>query len=304
MKKRLTFGDLTGILPAIPTPTTSDDVVDDAQVHKLVAYLRNGGVRGLVPLGGTGEYCSLSRAQRVRMVEACARASGDDLPVVAGVLDPGFHDALDAGRAFADAGADGLLVLTPYYTNPTQAGIRDYFLRYADNAPLPVVLYEIPYRTRIAIQPEVIHELSRHENIIGIKACNTDMHHFLKLVAGVSNEFSVLGGEDALFPLHMAAGARGGIIVTASVIPKTWMEMYRLGFAGEHSRALAAHRQLLPFLDYSFAETNPGPLKSVWDIIGIDAPHVLAPLVVASSSLEAQLRAELSARLLCESALP
>lgn len=303
MNKRLTGSDLHGICPAIPTPTTVDDTVDTRAVRKLVDYLVQGGVNGLLALGGTGEFCSLPHEQRLQMVASCSEAARGRVPVIAGVLYPGFHDALSSGRALAAAGADVLMVLTPYYITPSQAGIRDYFLRFADASPVPIMIYEIPYRTRIAVAPDVLHELSRHENIVGMKSSDTDMYHFLKVVAGVSDTFSVFGGEDTLFPLHMAAGAKGGVIVTASLLPKTWKAIYQAGSAGQHARAVAMHRKLIPLLDMSFAEVNPGPLKSVWDLIGIDAPHVLAPLVSASGELRKKLRAELSARLADEAGI-
>ena len=212
---------LKGILPAIPTPVNADDTIHSDAARTLLRYLLKQGIDGVVPLGGTGEYGALSRAERVRMAEITVqevKAHGRDVPVIAGVLDPGYHDAIGAGRDFAAAGADGLLVLTPYYTNPTQAGIRDYFLRYADESPLPILIYEIPYRTRIAIAPEVLHELSRHENIVGMKACNTDMWHFLRTVAGVDESFAVLSGEDTLFPLHVAAGGIVAALVSLAAV--------------------------------------------------------------------------------------
>ena len=212
------------------------------------------------------------------------------VPVIPGVLDPGFHDALQAGREFADAGADALMVLTPYYTTPTQAGIREYFLRYADASPLPVMIYEIPYRTRIAIAPEVLHELSRHPNIIGMKACNTDMYHFLRTVAGVDESFAVFSGEDTLLPVHLAAGAQGGIVVTASLLPKAWRKVYDLATEGRTRDAMLLHRRLIPLMNLAFAETNPGPMKSVMDLIGVDAPEVLDPLVQPGADLQASLR--------------
>jgi 4-hydroxy-tetrahydrodipicolinate synthase len=303
MKKRITAADLRGIFPAIPTPVTAEDRIDEAATRKLVAHLLEQGIDGIVPLGGTGEYGALPREERVRMAGVCAEAAGGRAPVVAGILDPGFHDALSAGKAFAAAGADALMVLTPYYTTPTQQGIRDYFLRYADASPVPVLIYEIPYRTRIAIAPEVLHELSRHGNIIGMKACNTDMYHFLKVVAGVDESFSVFSGEDTLFPLHMAGGARGGIVVTASVLPRTWRRLYELGQAGRTADAMAMHRKLIPLLDMAFAETNPGPLKSVLDLVGVSAPRVLDPLLAPARELQQRLRAELGACLRAEAQL-
>ncbi len=303
MNHKLTAADLRGIFPAIPTPVTADDKIDQDATRKLMAYLLGNGISGVVPLGGTGEYGALSREERVRMAALCVEAAAGKVPVIPGVLDPGFHDALDAGKAFARVGASALMVLTPYYTSPTQQGIRDYFLRYADASPVPVMIYEIPYRTRIAIAPEVLHELSRHENIIGMKACNTDMYHFLKVVAGVDVSFSVFSGEDSLFPLHMAAGARGGVVVTASVLPRTWRAIYDLSLAGKTAEAVALHRELIPLLDLAFSETNPGPLKSVLDLVGVSAPTVLAPLVAPAPELQARLRAELTQRLQAEAAL-
>lgn len=291
---------LRGVLSVIPTPVNADDTIHAPAAQRLLAYLLERGIDGIVPLGGTGEYGALPRAERIRMARLTVDAAAGRVPVIAGVLDPGFHDALDAGRALAEAGVDALLVLTPYYTNPTQAGIRDYFLRYAEESPLPILIYEIPYRTRIAIEPEVIHELSRHERIIGMKACNTDMYHFLRTVAGVDASFSILSGEDTLLPLHLAAGARGGMVVTASLLPRAWRRIYTLATTGRVQEALEAHRELIPLMDMVFAETNPGPMKSVMDLIGVDAPLLLDPLVAPAPALQARLREELKKQLALE----
>ena len=303
MTTKLTAAQLRGIFPALPTPVRADDSVDAQATHALMRYLLPKGIAGVVPIGGTGEYGALPRDERVRMTALCAQEADGRVPVIPGVLDPGFHDALAAGKAFAAAGASALMVLTPYYTTPTQRGIRDYFLRYADASPVPVLIYEIPYRTRIAIAPEVLHGLSRHPNIIGMKACNTDMYHFLQVQAGIDATFAVLSGEDTLFPVQMAAGAKGGIVVTASALPRTWRRLYEACAAGRTQDALRLHRALIPLLDLAFAETNPGPLKSVLDLVGIDAPRVLQPLVAPAPALREKLRAEM-AQLLQEEAAP
>ena len=300
MTTQLTAARLRGIFPAIPTPVRADDTIDAEATRALLRHLLPQGVSGIVPIGGTGEYGALPRAERVRMTALCVEEADGRVPVIPGVLDTGFHDALDAGKAFAGAGASAVMLLTPYYTTPTQRGIRDYFMRYADASPVPVLIYEIPYRTRIAIAPEVLHELSRHPNIIGMKACNTDMYHFLKVVAGVDDSFAVLSGEDTLFPVQMAAGARGGIIVTASMLPRTWRALYELCAAGRTAEAMKKHRALIPLLDLAFAETNPGPLKSVLDLVGATAPRVLAPLVAPATELQQRLRAEMQQRLAAE----
>lgn len=293
----LTANRLRGLFPAIPTPVKADDTIDAGAVSAMFTWLNKQGIDGVVPLGGTGEYGALARAERIKMAGLSAKAMAGRGPVIAGVLDTGFHDALQAGREFAAEGVDGLLVLTPYYTNPTQAGIRDYFLRYADASPVPVLIYEIPYRTRIAIEPKILHELSRHPKIIGMKACNLDMYHFLQVVAGVDESFAVLSGEDSLFPLHLAAGAKGGIIVTACLLPRAWRQIFETATAGKTADALSLHRRLIPLMNMAFAETNPGPMKAVMDMVGVEAPRMLAPLVQPAPTLVASFRAELGRQL-------
>jgi len=279
-----------GIFAAIPTPVQRDGAVHEGATCALLDYLIRQGADGVVPLGGTGEFGSLSQRERVHMAEVTTTHVAGRMPVVAGVLTPGLRDGLDAARDFAAVGVDAVMVVTPYYTNPTQQGIRDYFMRFADESPLPVLLYEIPYRTRIAIDPTVIHELSRHERIIGMKACNPDLYHFLKTAAGIDESFSLLSGEDTLFPLHMSAGARGGVLSTATMLPKTWRRIMDLVRGGNLQEALLMHRQLMPFIDLVFAETNPGPMKSVLQAIGVDAPELLEPLLPAAAQTSARLR--------------
>ncbi|CAH1671162.1 MULTISPECIES: 4-hydroxy-tetrahydrodipicolinate synthase [unclassified Chelatococcus] len=293
----LTADRLSGILPALTTPVDQDDRVDAGAVRAHFAWLFEHGIDGVLPLGGTGEYGALSQGERRRMVSLCAEEMSGKGPVIAGVLDPGYHDALQSAKDFAAEGADAVLLVTPYYTNPTQAGIRDYYLRFADESPVPVLIYEIPYRTRIAIEPKVLHELSRHHRIIGMKACNTDMYHFLQVIAGVAPDFAVLSGEDILFPLQVAAGARGGIIVTANLVPGLWREIYDAARSGDLSDALPRHRRLMPLINMAFAETNPGPMKAVMDLIGVNAPRPLAPLVTPDPELVSSLRTELAALL-------
>lgn len=289
----LTAASLQGLLPAVPSLVNADGTTDTGAMQALVEYLLRNGVDGFVPLGGTGEYGALARAERRKLTETVTRTVNGKVPVVAGVLDTGYFDALEATRMLADAGANAVMVVTPYYTNPTQQGLRDYFLRLADESPLPIVIYEIPYRTRIAFTPAVLHELSRHPRIIGMKACNTDMYHFLQVVAGIDGaHFSVLSGEDTLLPLHVGAGACGAIVVTANLLPRAWRRVFDLARAGRLGEALAVHRQLIPLMNLAFAETNPGPMKAVLDVIGIHAPHLLAPLVPAAPALAAQFRTE------------
>lgn len=274
----MTLDALEGIYPAIPTPVTAEGRLDEPSSRALIERVVASGVQGVVPLGGTGEYGALHRADRQRMAALSVQTVAGRMPVIAGVLDPGLNDALDAGKTFAREGVDALMVVTPYYTTPTQQGLLDYFTRYADESPVPVLIYEIPGRTRIAFAPDTLHRLSRHPNIIGMKACNTDFYQFLQVIAGVDTSFAVLSGEDTLFPLHVAAGAKGGVLLGATLLPGLCREICQLASTGRLPEALVLHRELFPLFGALFAETNPGPMKSVLPLLGIDSPAMLCPL--------------------------
>jgi 4-hydroxy-tetrahydrodipicolinate synthase len=285
----LTKERLAGILPAIPTPTRGTGEVDVAALRGLVRQLLSQGVDGIVPLGGTGEFLALEPLERARAVQAVVDEVAGRVPVIAGVLSPGLGDALPACRDFDRAGADAVMVITPYYVTPTQDGIRDYFRRVLDASPRPVVLYDIPYRTRVAMTPETISSIADDPRAIGIKACNLDMFAFLKLTAMARTKLAVLSGEDALYPLHVAAGAVGGVLATATLVPASWKAIHAALAAGRVEAALELHRSLFPLLDAVFAETNPGPLKSCLDLIGIPTGAPLLPLLSPGAELSDRL---------------
>ena len=286
---------LHGILPAFPTPTRDDGTIDEAALRRLVRFLLEGGASGLVPMGGTGEFTALSPVARARVIEITAEVAGGRVPVVAGVLSPGYDEAVQTGRDFVRAGADALLLITPFYVTPTQAGIRDYFRAYRAAVDLPIVFYDIPYRTRIVTEVETLAALAADKVVIGMKACNTDMHHFNSIAAVTDRDFALLSGEDMLFPAHVALGACGGILASASLLPRYWTQMFEEARAGRLDRAIAAQRRLLPLLNAIFAETNPGPLKEALAMIGLPAGHALPPLAPPAEAVMAKLRAEIEA---------
>lgn len=286
--------DLSGVLPAFPTPTQGDGEINVPVLKSLIDYLIRGGVGGLVPVGGTGEFTALSPAARACAVETTVAAAAGRVPVVAGVLSPGLAEAVAAGQDLRRAGADAALLLVPFYVAPTQAGIIDYFRAYRDRVDLPIVLYDIPYRTRITVTPETIATLAREGTIIGMKACNPDIAHFERVLAYAGEHMAVLSGEDGLFPVEVAMGAPGGILATASIVPGHWVEMFRLARDGKLPAALQLHHKMFPLIDAVFAECNPGPLKQAMHLIGFDAGHVLLPLKPPAQAVMDQVRKALA----------
>jgi 4-hydroxy-tetrahydrodipicolinate synthase len=247
-------------------------------LQKLVTFLIDNGAEGVVPIGGTGEFTALSARARLEAVEATVEIAKGRVPVVAGVLAPGFADAVEAGEGFRKAGVDALLLITPFYVTPTQSGIRDYFRAYRDKVDIDILLYDIPSRTRIVVEPRTIAEMEQDRSIVGMKACNTDINHFNHTAAYVTGDFALLAGEDTHFPIQMALGAKGGILATAALLPRRWVEIYELCRAERYREAIAAQRSLLPMIDAIFAEANPGPLKAAMALAGHATGDALSPL--------------------------
>ena len=269
---------LRGIFPPFPTPTSPDGVVDEAKLRELVHFLLDAGVSGLVPIGGTGEYTALRPMERARVVAITIDEAKGRVPVIPGVLSPGLGEAVETGCEFRDLGASGLLFITPFYVTPSQDGIRSYFAQARSRIGLPLLLYDIPYRTHVVVQPSTIAGMAEDGSIIGMKACNPDLSHFNQTVVAAGDAIAVLSGEDTLFPAHVALGAVGGIIATASCLPAYWVAMATALSEGRLDEGIAMQRRLLPLLEAVFAEPNPGPLKTTMAKLGYDLGPVLAPL--------------------------
>lgn len=175
----LSKDDLSGLFTAIVTPFADDKSVDFEALRALVRFQIEAGATGIVPIGGTGEYPALSRKERADIVRACVEAA-DGAPVLPGVLSTGFADAVEAGRDFIAAGASGVMAVTPYYATGTQEGMRAYFRNYRDAVSAPVLAYEIPRRTGVALKAETVAELASDGSIIGMKCSSYDMPEFIK----------------------------------------------------------------------------------------------------------------------------
>jgi 4-hydroxy-tetrahydrodipicolinate synthase len=270
---------LIGILPAIVTPVNSEGKVNRKATRRLVNYLINAGVGGLVPLGGTGEYTALSSQDRVKLVETVVEETARRVPVIAGILTPGFKEAVMTGKDFRSAGADAVMLVTPYYIRPSQEGIRQYYGEFVSKVDLPVVLYNIPYRTGVCLEPATINQIvDENQRVIGIKECHTDFSHFTRMMAFVKDKISVLSGEEFLFLPEVMMGAKGGILATANLFPRPWIRMFEMIGKGNIEGARRIHFGLLSLMDAAFAECNPGPIKEVMGMIDIDVGHALRPL--------------------------
>lgn len=287
---------LRGILPAFPTPFAADGSLALDKLGPLIEKLIAAKVGGFVPVGGTGEFTALSDAERVAVTAKTVELTRGRVPVVAGILHPGFADATALGAALMKAGADALMVVAPFYVIPTQAGILDYYRAYRDKVDAALVLYDVPSRTRVSVEPDTVARLAEEGVIIGMKASNTDAHHFNRLMAAVGDKANVLSGDESVFVTQMVLGAVGGVLASAAIIPRQWNEIMAQVEAGKVKEAVLAHRDLSALCDALFCETNPGPLKQAMKLIGHDFGDVRSPLRSASAKAVEQLKTLIATR--------
>ena len=285
----LSYESLNGVFPALVTPFDADGAVDEKALRRLVSRLVKASVHGLVPIGGTGEYAALSQRERILVVETVVNEAAGRVPVIAGVLSPGFEDACEAARDFAKAGADALMVITPFYVTGTQAGIASYFRRFKERSALPVLLYEIPGRTNVALQAETVQELAEDGTIIGMKYSSYDVPQFIRVIAHAGERIAVLSGEEPLFATHVAIGARGGVLTTANLLPEKWIEIFEDARRGDLPAALKKQERLDPLMRAVFAETNPGPFRHLMEQAGEPCGRPRLPLLPPAESTKAAL---------------
>ncbi len=290
IRMTLTKDQLSGLYTAIVTPLAPDGSVDVPGLQALVRFQLAAGASGVVPIGGTGEYPAFSRAERRAIVAACVEAA-DGKPVIPGVLATGFEDALEAGRDFAAAGAAAVMTVTPYYAPGSQEGMRAYFRRYREQLDLPVLLYQIPRRTTVAAMADTVQAIAEDGSIIGMKYSSYDMPDFIRTVKLAGDKIAILSGEEPLFATHVAIGARGGVLASATIYPKIWLEIFGLARAGKLDAALALQDRIDPVIDTIFLETNPGPLKAYMALAGRPAGGVRLPLLAPTPETVAKLEA-------------
>lgn len=286
----LTQDQLNGLYTAIVTPLTPDGSVDFKGIEALVRFQIDAGASGIVPIGGTGEYPAFSRGERRNIVAACV-AAADGKPVIPGVLSTGFEDALEAGRDFAAAGAAAVMTVTPYYAPGTQDGMRAYFRRYRDSLDLPVMLYQIPRRTTVAAFADTVQAMAEDGSIIGMKYSSYDMPDFIRTVKYAGDKIAILSGEEPLFATHVALGARGGVLASATIYPRIWIEIFDLAHRGQLKEALKLQDRIDPVVDAIYVETNPGPLKAYMALAGLPVGGVRLPLLGPSPETRAKLQA-------------
>lgn len=279
-----------GSITALITPF-ADGAVDDAAYRRLVDWQINEGTNGLVPCGTTGESATLSPDEHLRVIRLCVEAAAGRVPVIAGTGSNATAEAIRYSQEAEAAGADGLLIVTPYYNKPTQGGLYAHYRAIHEATGLPIVIYNIPGRCVVDMSVDTLARLAELPRIVGVKDATCDIARISRQRAAMGTDFLQLSGEDATALAVMAHGGQGCISVTANVAPRLCARFQAACLAGDFKTALDIQDRLMALHDALFIETNPAPVKYAASLLGLCAPDVRLPLVCPREATRVAVRA-------------
>ena len=282
----------TGVITALVTPLRGDEL-DEEALRRLVDEQIENGVDGLVPTGTTGESPTLTNEEHLRVIEIVVEAARKRVPVIAGTGSNSTREAIEMSEAARRVGADGLLLVTPYYNKPGQDHLYRHFKAVIEGARLPSILYNVPGRTACDLLPETIARLAELPEVVGVKEATGSVLRAAQIIARVGDRLALLSGDDATaFPLY-ALGGRGVISVVSNVAPALMSAMWDAAAAGDWTKARALHYRLLPLGEGLFVEANPIPVKAALAMMGRIADELRPPLYPLAAQYRDKLRAQL-----------
>lgn len=266
-----------GACTALVTPFLENQV-NYPLLEQLIKRQIEAGVRAVVICGTTGEAPTLSDGEKLEMIRRAKEYAGGKCLILAGTGSNSTTHTVALSIAAQDAGADGLLVVSPYYNKPTPEGLYRHYVSVAQAVQIPVILYNVPSRTGTDIPVAVYRRLSVIDNIVGVKEASTDINKISRILAACGPDFSIWSGNDQQALPAMALGARGVISVASNVVPTEIQAMASAALDGDPDTALALHMQLLPLMELLFCESNPIPVKAAMRCIGYDCGSCRPPL--------------------------
>lgn len=282
---------LQGTFTAMVTPF-SDEKLDEGRLRANVRWQIEQGIDGLVPAGTTGESPTLTPSEHRRVVETVVEQAGNRVWVVAGAGSNCTAEAIELTRHAKAVGADATLQVNPYYNKPTQEGLYRHFTTIADTVDLPIVLYNIPGRSAVALEIETIVRLAEHENIIANKEASGDLDLVSQILE--RTDLTILSGDDALtFPV-MQKGGRGVVSVASNIVPDRLHAMVKASLSNDWKSAKSIHEELLPLFDILFIETSPIPVKTAMQMMGMDSGALRLPLCEMNRANAEKLRTVLT----------
>jgi 4-hydroxy-tetrahydrodipicolinate synthase len=296
-----------GVAPALVTPMGADGSVDLFALHDHVAWVLHCGVDVLVPCGTTGESATLSDEEQREIIAECVRIADGKAPVLAGAGTNDTRHAVELAAAAAEAGADGILSVTPYYNRPDLDGLIAHYDAIANAVDIPIILYNVPGRTGLNVSADDLFRIVEAvPSIVGVKEASGDLAQITAILARRPEGFVVLSGDDALTLPIMTLGGDGVISVVANEAPGLMSELVHAAAAGDWTLARTRHETLLPLMRANFAATNPVPVKTALELMGKTPANFRLPLLrlAPRSEARATLRAALESAGLIEPFVP
>ncbi|QII49012.1 4-hydroxy-tetrahydrodipicolinate synthase [Bacillus paralicheniformis] len=272
----MNFGN---IATAMVTPFDKNENIDFQKLSKLIDYLINNGTDSLVVVGTTGESPTLSEEEKVALIQYSVKEAAGRVPIIAGTGSNNTKASIKLTKKAEEAGADAVMLVTPYYNKPSQEGMYRHFRAIAEETSLPVMLYNVPGRTAASLAPETTIRLAEIPNIIAIKEASGDLDAMTKIVAETPEDFAVYSGDDSLTLPALSVGARGIVSVASHIIGPEMQEMIKHYTEGNTAQAALIHQKLLPLMKGLFAAPNPSPLKTALQLKGLDVGSVRLPLI-------------------------
>ena len=279
-----------GSLPALITPF-SNGKVDEKAFQELVEWQIAQGSHGLVPCGTTGESPTLSHEEDMRVTSLCVEAAAGRVPVLAGTGSNNTEEAIRLTRHAKESGADGALIVTPYYNKPTQEGLYQHYKAIHDAVEIPIVIYNIPGRCIVDMSVETMARLAKLANIVGVKDATADLARPTQQRMAIGPDFAQLSGEDATVVGFLAQGGDGCISVTANVAPRACADLHEAWQKGDIAAVQAINERLMPLHRALFIESSPAPVKYAASLLGLCENRVRLPLVTVRPETEAEVRA-------------
>ncbi|MGB3488273.1 MAG: 4-hydroxy-tetrahydrodipicolinate synthase [Xanthobacteraceae bacterium] len=278
-----------GSFTALVSPF-KNGAVDEAGFRNFVDWQIAEGTNGLVPVGTTGESPTVSHDEHKRIVEWCIDQAKGRVPVMAGAGSNSTREAIELAEHAEGAGADAVLVVTPYYNKPTQEGLYQHFKAINDAIKIPIFIYNIPGRSVIDMSVETMTRLSQLPHIAGVKDATASMVRVSQQRAAMGEDFNQLSGEDATILGYMAHGGHGCISVTSNVAPRLCSEFHQAWQRGDTTAALAIHDKLMPLHTDLFMESNPAPIKYALSLLGKMEETLRLPMVPVSEPTRVAVR--------------
>ena len=280
----------TGCGTALVTPFRSDLSLDEATLRRLVRRQVDAHIDFLVPCGTTGECPTLSHAERRRVVEITLEEGHGAVPILAGAGGYNTAEVIEAARELQAMGVDGILSVTPYYNKPTQEGLYQHYKAIAAAISLPVIVYSVPGRTGVNVEPATVRRLAQIDNIVGIKEASGNIGQMAAIASGASDMFAVLSGDDAIALPLAALGGCGVISVASNEIPGEMTRLVKLCLENNFPEARELQRKYLPLMEVNFIESNPIPVKAAMALMGLLEPVWRLPLVAPKAENLARIR--------------